>query len=216
MNTIYNYVESVFINLPRTSEMERLKQDMLANMEDKYQSLKDSGVSENEAIGTILAEFGNINEIIEEYNLSLEEEKFTENNDEIYLNDEEAEFFLQHRHKFAFSIALGVFFCVISVALFFTVIAFFEYLLPSISENTSGVVAITFLLSTVAIGVGLFIIFGIKESTFSFENKILRLDARTHARLKAEHDEFKQRSYRCCPLHFGSYQSSVVGSLVRR
>ena len=193
MNTIHNYVESVFVNLPRTSEMKRLKENMLVNMEDKYQSLKDSGSSENEAIGTVLAEFGNINEIIEEYDLSLEENGFKENGDEIYLDDDEVENYLQHRHKYAFSIALGVFLCIIAVALFFTVIALFEYLLPSVPEDTKDILAITFLLSTIAIGVGLFIIFGIKESNYHFESRILQLEAKTYNRLKVEYADFKQR-----------------------
>lgn len=184
MNTIYNYVESVFINLPRTMEMERLKKDILRNMEDKYQDLKANGMNENEAVGTVLAEFGNIDEIIEEYNISPEEDTFTENKNEIYLDDDEAEDYLEHRHKFAFSTALGVFLCIIAVALFFAVTTFFQFFFPTVSENTSGVIAIATLLFTVAIGVGLFIIFGIKESNYPFEKKILRLDLQTYSRIK--------------------------------
>lgn len=50
MDTIKSYVESVFVQLPRTPEMYQLKEDMLTNMEDKYLQLKSEGQSENEAI----------------------------------------------------------------------------------------------------------------------------------------------------------------------
>ncbi|UJF16367.1 permease prefix domain 1-containing protein [Jeotgalibaca sp. MA1X17-3] len=193
MNTIYNYVESVFINLPQTAEMIRLKEDMLRNMEDKYQDLKADGVNENEAIGTVLTEFGNIDEIIDEYNISPEDDSFTENKNEIYLSDDDAEDYLEHRHKFAFAIALGVFLCIIAVALFFSVISFFQFLFPSISENVSGVIAIATLLLIVAISIGLFIIFGLKEANYPFEKKILNLDPRTYSRIKVEYDSFNPR-----------------------
>lgn len=193
MNTIYNYVESVFINLPQTAEMIRLKEDMLRNMEEKYQDLKADGVNENEAIGTVLTEFGNIDEIIDEYNISPDDDSFSENKNEVYLNDNDAEDYLEHRHKFAFAIALGVFLCIIAVALFFAVISFFQFFFPSVSENVSGVIAITTLLLIVAIGVGLFIIFGIKEANYPFEKKIVNLDPRTYSRIKIEYELFNPR-----------------------
>lgn len=189
MNTIHNYVESVFINLPRTPEMLRLKEDMLRNMEEKYQDLKAKGISENEAIGTVLSEFGNIDEIIEEYELSAEDDD--ESLDTLSLNEVEAEDYLQHRHQYAFSIALGVFLCILSVALFFAVATVFEYLFPSVSEDTSGVFSIITLLLTVAVGVALFIIFGMKESGYPYEKKILKLDPHTYSRLKMEYKNFQ-------------------------
>lgn len=193
MNTIYNYVESVFINLPQTAEMFHLKEDMLRNMEEKYQNLKADGVNENEAIGTVLTEFGNIDEIIEEYNISPKDPSFTKNKNEIYLSDRDVEDYLEHRHKFSFAIALGVFLCVMGIVIFFAVISFFQFFLPSISENISEVIAITTLLLMVAISVGLFIIFGMKETNYPFEKKILRLDPQTYSRIKIEYELFNPR-----------------------
>ena len=51
MNSIINYLDNVFASLPKTSEMEKLKQEMLSNMEDKYYELKEEGKTENEADG---------------------------------------------------------------------------------------------------------------------------------------------------------------------
>lgn len=193
MDTIYSYVESVFVNLPRTSEMKQLKEDMLHSMEEKYQDLKQKGVSENEAIGTVLAEFGNIDEIVEEYNLSLEEEKAVAQADTFFLDEQETEDYLLHRHKFAFGISLGVFLCILSVSLFFAVQTFFQYLFPTASETIHGTLSTAILLLTIAAGVALFIIFGMRESNYPFGQKILRLDAATYSRLKLEYNSFKPR-----------------------
>jgi len=50
METIKNYLDNIFANLPKTKEMERLKSEIYYNMEEKYNELKKSGKPENEAI----------------------------------------------------------------------------------------------------------------------------------------------------------------------
>ena len=60
METIKNYLESMFLNLPNTPEVYKAKNELLQMMEDKYTELKGSGKSENEAIGIVISEFGNL------------------------------------------------------------------------------------------------------------------------------------------------------------
>ncbi len=72
METIKSYLENIFKTLPRTKEMLRLKEDLQSDMEAKYHELRQQGKSENEAIGTVITEFGNIDEIISEMGISLE------------------------------------------------------------------------------------------------------------------------------------------------
>ena len=67
MNTINNYVETMFMNLPDTEELQLMKDDIFGNMEEKYQELLVSGSSENEAIGLVISEFGNIDELLNEF-----------------------------------------------------------------------------------------------------------------------------------------------------
>ncbi|MEQ6388509.1 hypothetical protein RZN22_04190 [Bacillaceae bacterium S4-13-58] len=43
MDTIINYLDNMFATLAKTKEVENLKQELLANMEDKYNELKESG-----------------------------------------------------------------------------------------------------------------------------------------------------------------------------
>ncbi len=63
METIKNYLESMFRNLPNTSEVIKAKNELLQMMEDKYTELRREGKSENEAVAKVIAEFGNLDEV---------------------------------------------------------------------------------------------------------------------------------------------------------
>ena len=72
METIREYIESMFRNLPQTGKVLKAKQELLSMMEDKYEELKNEGKSENEAVGTVIREFGNLEELATE--LGIDEE----------------------------------------------------------------------------------------------------------------------------------------------
>ena len=63
METIKNYLENMFLHLPVTPEVLRAKAELAQMMEDKYNELKAEGKSENEAVGIVISEFGNLNEL---------------------------------------------------------------------------------------------------------------------------------------------------------
>lgn len=63
METIRNYLESMFKNLPQTEAILKAKYELGQMMEDKYTELIREGKSENEAVGTVIAEFGNLEEL---------------------------------------------------------------------------------------------------------------------------------------------------------
>lgn len=63
METIRNYLESMFKNLPQTDAVIKAKYELSQMMEDKYTELIREGKSENEAVGTVIAEFGNLEEL---------------------------------------------------------------------------------------------------------------------------------------------------------
>ena len=60
------YLETMFLNLPNTPEVYKAKNELWQMMEDKYTELKNEGKSENEAVGTVIAEFGNLDELAED------------------------------------------------------------------------------------------------------------------------------------------------------
>ena len=63
METIRNYLSTMFAGLPDTPEVRRAYEELAAMMEDKYTELIAEGRSENEAVGTVISEFGNLEEI---------------------------------------------------------------------------------------------------------------------------------------------------------
>lgn len=73
MDTIKNYLETLFLTLPKTPQTQQAKADLLATMEDHYHGLIEEGKSESEAIGAVISEFGSIDELREELELGQEE-----------------------------------------------------------------------------------------------------------------------------------------------
>lgn len=118
MKTINDYLDTLFLNVPKTPATQKAKEDLLAIMEDHYYELLEEGKSENEAIGAVISEFGSIDELLAE----LEVEKKTEP-DEAFQNavqSDEALDFWDHQRNFAFILASGIllFFLALSVVVF--------------------------------------------------------------------------------------------------
>lgn len=63
METIRNYLKAMFAGLPDTPEVRRAYEELAAMMEDKYTELMEEGLTENEAVGTVISEFGNLEEL---------------------------------------------------------------------------------------------------------------------------------------------------------
>lgn len=66
METIKTYINNLFANLPNKNYVRKAKEELLAMMEDKYNEEKAVGKSENEAVGVVISEFGNIDELCKE------------------------------------------------------------------------------------------------------------------------------------------------------
>ena len=66
MEIILNYIETMFAGVPVTPDTKRLREDITANMSDKFDELTKEGKSTNEAIGTVISEFGSIDEVLAE------------------------------------------------------------------------------------------------------------------------------------------------------
>lgn len=117
METIRNYLEAMFANMPNTAEILKAKDELWQMMEDNYEELIAQGKTENEAVGTVIAEFGNLNDL--ELNLGHEEAgtvaqivQNIEQNDKRLINTEEAKAFLVNNGKRALYVGLGVLLCI--------------------------------------------------------------------------------------------------------
>ena len=72
MEAIRNYVEALFAALPQRGDVLRVKADMLANLEDKFNALLDEGKNEAEATGLVIASIGSAEELRSELGLDAE------------------------------------------------------------------------------------------------------------------------------------------------
>ena len=64
METIKNYLETMFSTLPNTYEVQKAKKELAQMMEDKYTELINDGKTDNEAVGIVISEFGNLDELV--------------------------------------------------------------------------------------------------------------------------------------------------------
>ena len=160
METIRNYLETMFSSLPNTTEVLRAKKELWQMMEDKYNNLKTEGKSENEAIGIVIAEFGNLDEIAEDLGInSFVKETEIMNTRKVTLD--EAKQFLHDQSNHGIKISLGVFLCIISpIGTIFT-------------SGTSNfmTLGILFLFLSIAAAVFLFVFSGITMQKWDYLKK---------------------------------------------
>lgn len=187
MDTINNYIENLFQGLPKTEEVLKAKEALLAMMEDKYNELKNQGKSENEAIGVVISEFGNIDELKDELGIN---QKAFQNHDDYaeepvrQISLSEAKDFVENTLKFRLKIAIGVVLCILSVVPLIILggvssqVDAIEVVngipvihMTVITEKMATAVGLTSLFVLVAIAVGIFIISGIKYEKYNYIKK---------------------------------------------
>lgn len=161
MDTILKYLDMSFASLPNTPEIFRLKQEMAAHMEEKYNELKYEGKTENEAIGIVIAEFGSIEEIASEFGLELNSDEATyESRTEVSLS--EAQEYINSKEKSSKQNGIGVFIILVGVSIFMAIQAFF-----SNSELMSSI-GVVIMLPFIALAVGIFISAGFKTKSWEY------------------------------------------------
>ncbi|MBW4085386.1 permease prefix domain 1-containing protein [Paenibacillus sp. S150] len=166
MDTIISYLDNMFAALPKTAQMQALRQDLLASMEDKYYELKQEGKSENEAVGIVISEFGNIDELIEELDIAVEGEELRLP----VLAPEDTWSYMAARKKSGFMVGIGVMLCILgpAVLILLNTLAEFSFLRGLISGDAASILGVVILLMLVALAVGLFIFSGMMLETYKY------------------------------------------------
>lgn len=168
METIKNYLENMFSHLPNTPEVQKAKYELYQMMEDKYNELISEGKSDNEAIGIVISEFGNLDELAD----SLGIKSFVNPSQAMpaakTLSRETAAAFLRDSAKQAYLTAFGVLLCIIA-----SLGPIFSECIPRslASPDASDAIGITFLFLCVAVAVGFFIFSGSLSSKWSYLKK---------------------------------------------
>lgn len=189
MNTVRDYIESLFLGVPINEKTNQLKEDLLASSEDRYEDLKKQGKSENEAIGTVISEFGNIDELLEEMNLK--QDYKTENGFEVdEISVEEATAFLNVQRRGAILIGSGVTIIIFGLSLFFVMHALFL-------NGFGNGLSLLFLFVGAAIGVPCFIIAGTSMSNSSkqLDDRLIAIQVKNEVKKMKENF---QRSFVIC------------------
>lgn len=189
MDTITTYVNNMFSTLPQTQRILDLKNEILNNMEDKYNELKNDGKSEHEAISIVISEFGDIDELLRELGIK----KGDIIQPTYSLNDiEEYQSIQKKKSKI---ISLGVILCIMAAGSFQLIedlIA--SHNLPSLlRDNGEDITACIPFFLMIAIGVGLFIYSGTIGEKFKDITNNLILDSSTVTQLKTESEHIKAR-----------------------
>ncbi|KXG09114.1 hypothetical protein AT864_02579 [Anoxybacillus sp. P3H1B] len=172
METILVFLDQMFASMPKTEEVLRLKQQILQGMEERYAELKQAGKSEHEAIGIVISEFGNVDELAAELGISTSGEVQDQPLPVRKLTETEAYDYMKARRKTGLWTGLGILLCVCGVSFLLVMLAIFE----QSSRNTvynggielgtiSGLLGM-FLL--VALAVGLFIYSGMQMNRFEW------------------------------------------------
>ena len=188
METIKNYLDNLFANLPKTSQTLKLKNDLLSNMEEKYSELKRDGKSENEAIGIVISEFGNIDELVSE--LGLQHEKGATILPTI--TQEEADSFMATKKQSGLLVGIGVSLCIIGAAMLIliTTIIHNGIIGDGFSGNVGDMFGFIALIILVAPAVALFIYSGMKLEKYNYLQKSFDLPLQVRANIEQKNNAF--------------------------
>lgn len=165
MNTIRNYLDNMFLGLPQTEDVARAKKELLAMMEDKYNELKNEGKTENEAIGIVISEFGNLDELGDTLGIK----QVIENKTDIPLvTYEEAKNYIEESRAAAPKTALGVLLCIISPVTLLLLIGLKELGVVGVKEELLIAAGLVVLICLVATGVLHFIRYTSKLEKYEY------------------------------------------------
>lgn len=187
MKTLKDYLENMFLNLPDTPEVRKAKSELYQMMEDKYTELKNEGKAENEAIGIVISEFGNLEELAENLGIKtyVEEEVVPSE----ILSLDEAKRFLKDVVTRSRLIAIGVMLCILSPVPVICIDAFSDTWSDSPDIALLAQMDALFMFLLVAIAVALFIFSGNMTHKWSkIKNHAVGIDFQTTDYVKKQYE----------------------------
>lgn len=194
METIKNYLDNMFMGLPKTQEVQRAKEELLAMMEDKYQELKAQGKTENEAIGIVISEFGNLEEVAEILGIAGYMRKNPRDDEEqvLYLTREDAQEYIEASQRQGIRIGLGVMFCILSPIVLIVLDGASQVRGLGLGEQVADGIGLLVLLILVAAGVGMMIMGGITFQKYEdLKKETIALDYAAEAFVREEETAFQ-------------------------
>ncbi|WP_407269947.1 permease prefix domain 1-containing protein [Radiobacillus sp. PE A8.2] len=188
MDTIMNYLDNMFKHLPKTNQIMKLKEEILSNMEDKYHELKNSGKTENEAIGIVISEFGNIDELMEEFDIK------QQSDDEFLrpMEKEEVDEFLRMNKRFSKMIGLGVILCILAPALLILINQFIDGgIIAVTSQRFADIAGLIPFFLFIAIAVVIFIYAGMGMEKYKYIDYGVEIQPDIQGMIRQNNEEYQ-------------------------
>lgn len=201
METIRTYLENMFRGLPESDELNLAKANLLEIMEDKYEEQKRAGRSENEAVGTVIAEFGNIDELLNELGINKEQTADESEIEKRYLSDTEAQNIITEKKSQGVKLATGISICILAPAIMCLMqgilIAIFG---NTLSEDIIDNYCTIGLIVMIVIGVAIIVYTGIKMDKYDFlEKEDIQISAYYKEKLEKEREDYHSKfAFKIC------------------
>ena len=188
MDTIKTYLDNVFASFPQTMRVQALKREMLDSMEEKYLVLKQEGKSEHEAIGSVISNFGSIEEIAAE--LCIEHNPIDPENS-MFVTSEDAAAYMAQTRRSSIWIGIGVWVTMIGVSALLLINGLDGIFRWNRLIDAGSIAAFA---PAVAAAVVIFIVSGISLHRYEqYGVNNLRLNAQTRAELEEQNTRFMSR-----------------------
>ncbi|CCV63741.1 conserved hypothetical protein [Alteracholeplasma palmae J233] len=181
--TLKSFIDNLFIGID-SDEVLKIKEGLYQSTEEKYEDLLSEGLTENEAIGKVIAEFGDLKEILTELNI-----------DNKVLNDKETKVIIKTEFERKYkSIKIAALLIGIATFLILTVVG----VVATISElkefSLKDLTQILVLIIGIIPSIGMYIYAGIKlESEKKQKNVLYVLAENTKEIVKKEVLDHKKK-----------------------
>ncbi len=193
METIKGYLEAMFASMPNTTEVRKAKSELLQMMEDKYNEMIAEGISENTAVGTVISEFGNLDELADDLGLTKEVEEVRGKESDMprrHISYSEVQNYIADRAKKALFLSLGIMLCIVSVA--------FPILFEVYGDEDQGA---ALMFACIALGVGSIVYSNFVDSNWRFiKNELCQIDMSTASYVKEKRRGFEAVRAICVTL----------------
>lgn len=174
MKKINEYVEIMFQDFPKTKKTYQLKNNILDAMENRYLDLINEGRTEEEAVKFVIGQFGNIDELKEEYDLHIEENLE-------YIETHEVEEYFSFKRRFSNLIGIGVAIILLAAG----VTAFY-------SDTSIENLIVYLFIMIVAIAVAIFVFMGLQNAKYNnIDQAKYHLFDEDFAKYQKEYNSFK-------------------------
>lgn len=189
MEAIKSYLNNMFTNMPNTKEVLRAKEELGQMMEDKYTELRQNGKTENEAVGAVISEFGNLEELGPQLGIAPQVSASLDPENRIAMDGEQVNQYLQTVQETSTRIGQGVAMCILAAV---PLILLTGLGAIGLDEKVAAAIGIGLLMLIIGAAVYLFIVNGMKTEKYEdLEKHPVSVNESVAAMIRGKQDQFR-------------------------